>query len=114
MSRLMFPIALIAALSGTPLRQAEAAHDLARTIAELDRGSLVEEADGGVGDDAHIALAVPVEPDRSPDARDGGLPPPADFAPPAPRLATVRPARGAPPPPDRSGRRQARLQRFLF
>ncbi len=48
----MFLLCLTAALAGTPLRQAEAAGDLARSLAELDGGDLVEEVDGGVGDDS--------------------------------------------------------------
>jgi hypothetical protein len=48
----MVLLCLIAALAGTPLRQAEAAGDLARSLAELDGGSVVEEIDGGVGDDS--------------------------------------------------------------
>ena len=43
---------LIAALSGTPLRQAEAAHDFSHAIAEVGVGDVVDETDGGVGDDA--------------------------------------------------------------
>jgi hypothetical protein len=48
----MLLLCLIAALAGTPLRQAEAAGDLARSLAELEGGGVVEEIDGGVGDDA--------------------------------------------------------------
>ncbi|MDR3639674.1 MAG: hypothetical protein P4L84_38090 [Isosphaeraceae bacterium] len=43
---------LIAALAGTPLRQAEAADDLASSLAELAGGHVVEMIDGGVGDDS--------------------------------------------------------------
>lgn len=48
----MFLLCLIAALAGSPLRQAEAAGDLARSLAELDGGDVIETIDGGVGDDA--------------------------------------------------------------
>ena len=48
----MLLLCLIAALAGSPLRQAEAAGDLARSLAELDGGDVIEAVDGGVGDDA--------------------------------------------------------------
>jgi hypothetical protein len=48
----MFLVCLIAALTGSPLRQAEAARDLARSLAELEGGDVIEVVDGGVGDDA--------------------------------------------------------------
>jgi hypothetical protein len=51
----MLLLCLIAALAGTPLRQAEAAGDLARSLAEMG-GGVVEEVDGGVGDDAGEAI----------------------------------------------------------
>jgi hypothetical protein len=51
----MLQLCLIAALSGTPLRQAEAASDFARSRAELGQDH-VETIDGGVGDDAEIAV----------------------------------------------------------
>ena len=44
---------LVVILSGTPAREAEAASDLARTMAERDdEGRRIEEVDGGVGDDS--------------------------------------------------------------
>jgi hypothetical protein len=43
---------LIAVFSGPLLRQAEGALDLTRSLAELGCPPLVEELDGGVGDDA--------------------------------------------------------------
>jgi hypothetical protein len=49
-------LSLIAALSGPFLRQAEGAEDLARSLAELGCAPLVEEVDGGVGDDAGLAI----------------------------------------------------------
>ena len=51
----MLLLCLIAVLSGTPLRQAEAASDFARSRAELGQDH-VETIDGGVGDDAEVAV----------------------------------------------------------
>jgi hypothetical protein len=51
----MLLLCLIAALAGTPLRQAEAASDFARSQAERGQEH-VETIDGGVGDDAEIAI----------------------------------------------------------
>jgi hypothetical protein len=47
----MFFLCLIAAVAGTPLRQAEAASDFARAFGELGQGNVLETIDGGVGDD---------------------------------------------------------------
>jgi hypothetical protein len=52
----MFLLCLIAALSGTPLRQAEAADDFARSISELGQGGVIETLDGGVGDDTELSI----------------------------------------------------------
>ena len=52
----MLPLCLIAALLGTPLRQVEAADDLARSFAELGQGPVVEMSDGGVGDDPEASI----------------------------------------------------------
>ena len=52
----MLVMCLIAALSGTPLRQAEAASDLARALADLDASGDVEVPDGGVGDDSGATI----------------------------------------------------------
>jgi hypothetical protein len=51
----MLLLCLIAALSGTPLRQAEAASDFARSRAELGQDH-IEMIDGGVGDDVEVAV----------------------------------------------------------
>jgi hypothetical protein len=51
----MLLLCLIAALSGTPLRQAEAASDFARSRDELGQDH-IEMIDGGVGDDAEVAV----------------------------------------------------------
>ncbi|MFO0954755.1 MAG: hypothetical protein U0835_27050 [Isosphaeraceae bacterium] len=48
----LFLLGLTAAAAGTPLRQSEAAADFARSLAEIDDGDVLEEVDGGVGDDA--------------------------------------------------------------
>jgi hypothetical protein len=52
----MFLLCLIAALSGTPLRQAEAADDFARSIGEPGHADVIETIDGGVGDDIEVAV----------------------------------------------------------
>jgi hypothetical protein len=65
LSRLLFILSLIAVLSGPLLRAAEGADDLSRSLAELGRPPLFEEADGGVGDDqadSVIGRAVRYEP----------------------------------------------------
>jgi hypothetical protein len=53
--KLMLLFCLTAAVSGTPLRQAEAADDFARAFAQLGQGHL-EATDGGVGDDADVGV----------------------------------------------------------
>jgi len=52
----MFLLCLIAALSGTPLRQAEAANDFARSFGESGQGDVIETIDGGVGDDKEASI----------------------------------------------------------
>jgi hypothetical protein len=54
MRRLAALMILIAALTGTPLRQAEAADDLCRAVMELFQPASLEMPDGGVGDDSDI------------------------------------------------------------
>ena len=54
--RLLRLLCLLAALTGHPLRQAEAADDLARSMAEDGYAHVLEEADGGVGDDSGVSL----------------------------------------------------------
>jgi hypothetical protein len=49
----MFLLCLIAALSATPLRQAEAADDYARSIGQ---GDVIKTVDGGVGDDKEASI----------------------------------------------------------
>jgi hypothetical protein len=48
---LMRLLCLLAALAGSPLRQAEAAEDFAHSLGELGQAYSIEEKDGGVGDD---------------------------------------------------------------
>jgi len=118
--RLMLGISLIAVLSGSPARQAEAAGDFARLMAELGGGSGVEPVDGGVGDDSFDA----------PKAAANGAGALGEITPESPRFAgwcgllpwnvLLGPGRqhlGSPMVPRlsaRSSRRQAWLQRFLF
>jgi hypothetical protein len=52
----MFLLCLIAALSGTPLRQAEAADDFARSLSEMRQGQVIETIDGGIGDDSEASI----------------------------------------------------------
>src|SRR4051812_8046257 len=54
MRRLAALMTLIAALTGTPLRQAEAADDLCRSMIELLQTANLEIPDGGVGDDSGV------------------------------------------------------------
>src|SRR4051794_37133702 len=56
----MFLLSLIVALAGTPLRLAEAASDLARSLEEAGDGWNIEEVDGGVGDDSGATLRADV------------------------------------------------------
>jgi hypothetical protein len=54
--RVLAWICLVATLSGPFLREAESAEDLARSLAELGSGPLVEEVDGGVGYDSGATI----------------------------------------------------------
>jgi hypothetical protein len=54
MRRLAALVTLIAALTGTPLRQAEAADDFCRSLIELLQTANIEIPDGGVGDDSGV------------------------------------------------------------
>jgi hypothetical protein len=53
---MMFVMCLIATLSGTPLRQAEAAGDFARFVADLEGCPDIDDIDGGVGDDSGATI----------------------------------------------------------
>jgi len=76
----MFLLCLIAALSGTPLRQGEAASDFARSLAESEGGQIVEMIDGGVGDDSGATILnasgdTHSAPATIPASADGMVPP---------------------------------------
>ncbi|WP_165252380.1 hypothetical protein [Paludisphaera soli] len=104
-------LVLIAATTGTPLRQSEACGDFARLNVEPPRSAGLEAPDGGVGDDAD--LGVPAD---APAVSDEAAAP--HFLPPSPVASTLAgPARRCDrdgPPPDPPPRRRSRLQVFLF
>jgi hypothetical protein len=52
----MLLLSLIAVLAGTPLRLAEAADDLARSLMESPLENGIEVIDGGVGDDSGVTI----------------------------------------------------------
>lgn len=52
MSRILALLCLLVALTATPLRQAEAASDLARCLDGASEPAALEAPDGGVGDDS--------------------------------------------------------------
>jgi hypothetical protein len=83
MPRLAALLSLVAALSGSPLRQAEAASDFSRTQAETFQADRLESPDGGVGDDAGDSIQSGSQAgfavDLSPSA-DPLLPPPSQMA----------------------------------
>ena len=111
--------ALIAALSGTPLRLAEAGDDLARALAENAARDVIAEVDGGVGDDPGETVSKLVGEGR-PDAEPIAAPTafglasimPAVISPTGPGAS--RRSQWRPCPPPSASRRQARLQCFLF
>jgi hypothetical protein len=113
-------LCLIAALAGTPLRQAEAAGDLARSLAELDGGGVVEEIDGGVGDDAGEAIVRASDGPCS--SQETNAPTPDDWPRITPAAVGSLSPRHPTGPGDRptsrtsvdSSRRHAWLHRFLF
>jgi hypothetical protein len=114
-SRLVFLLGLLAAVAGTPLRQAEAADDLARALAELGDGDRIEMVDGGVGDDSGDTIKA--DPSHAPlllmiaDAPPAA--PPGNALPcPGPILLS-RAGRNHPPPAS-PPQRLALLQCFLF
>ena len=89
MSRLAALLSLIAALTGTPLRQAEAAADLSRSLVELLQPADLEMPDGGVGDDSGVAIHGGTQAgatvDRSPSVDPLLLPPPLNAMPLSPQ-----------------------------
>lgn len=67
MRRWAWFFSLLAALTGTPLRHAEAADDLARSLAESVYNANLEVPDGGVGDDSgDVTLTTPHSPAAEP------------------------------------------------
>jgi hypothetical protein len=110
----MFLLSLLAALAGTPLRQAEAADDLARSLAEVGCGDVLEEADGGVGDDAGDTIKADASPAPLLLATADALPATFALAAPGPGLILPGPTDRSHAPPASSTRRHALLQRFLF
>jgi hypothetical protein len=119
MRRRMAFIALLLALTGSPLRQAEAASDLSRELAESVGPVDLGPVDGGVGDDPDVGML------KASDALDaGGLGDPGTPAilPPSlppiashPGLCEARRRRcRASWPPIASSRRLAWLGVFLF
>ncbi|WP_435021035.1 hypothetical protein TA3x_002151 [Tundrisphaera sp. TA3] len=73
-------IALLVAITGTPLRQAEAASDLSRSLAGLFEPADVEPLDGAVGDDSGdgtLTASHGPQADAPPVAGLSFLPPPS-------------------------------------
>jgi hypothetical protein len=119
-SRILLSLSLIAALSGPLLRQAEGADDLIRSLSELGCPPLLEEADGGVGDDsgATILSKVPGSDAGVMDSPDllpaVAVELPARFPSPPDADALSLDSRQGPPRSEGTPARLARLQRFLF
>jgi len=118
MRRLAFLFSLIAALTGTPLRQAEAASDYGRMLTGLLPFPQLEEPDGGVGDDSGAALRDGA---RAITGADWSSPidllevlPATLGAPASPTGETANPRERACWPPGPPNGRRAWLQRFLF
>ena len=63
MRRLAALLSLLAALTGTPLRQAEAAADLSRSLACLSQPDHLGSPDGGVGDDSGVVTLTELHAD---------------------------------------------------
>src|SRR4051794_15697101 len=55
-------LCLLVALTGTPLRQAEAADDLSRALAGFFQPADIEPLDGGVGDDSGVGTLETFDP----------------------------------------------------
>ncbi len=114
MRRLLVLVGLILALAGTPLRLAEAAEDLERRLDDPVAAHDLEEFDGGVGDDAEIALKA-ASCDLTVDSVAVEWLHPVTIAVPAPALVAceVHCDDWIPPPPSGS-QRQSKLSRFQF
>lgn len=63
MRRLAVLLSLLAALTGTPLRQAEAAEDFARAFSEWFQPANLQTIDGGVGDDSGVVTLTQMQGD---------------------------------------------------
>jgi hypothetical protein len=115
----MFLLCLIAALSGTPLRQAEAANDFIRAYGEPGHGDAIETIDGGVGDDSGAAIfkaggdAHPLEAATLRAPADAFFTPLLE-APSLPNTDGRRWAHRSTPLAPCPARRHAWFQRFLF
>lgn len=112
-------LGLLAAFCGTPLRQAEAAGDFARGVAEIMLGQVIEPVDGGVGDDSGVTVAkLGAEPRPNAPAASSRLRPPSIDRAKAPSLARGPVVGSAPlppwPPPAPTLRRLACHQHFRF
>src|SRR5262249_12746706 len=95
MRRWAFIFSLLACLTGTPLRQAEAASDLSQSLAELFQSATLESPDGGVGDDSGVGTLTTSERDSVADTSSA-----ADLT-----LLCLPPVT-VPPPPDGDGLRE--------
>jgi hypothetical protein len=111
--RPMLLLSLIVVLAGTPLRLAEAASDLARSLEETGGGWNIEEVDGGVGDDSGATIKADVT--HAQDVMATMEIALAPLGPMAARPAIVRFVDNSPArvPAGPSSRRCALLQRFL-
>jgi hypothetical protein len=117
-------LCLIAAMSGVPLRQAEAASDFVRALGALaDAGAALAEPDGGVGDDqAETVLKTDVGQNlQCARAYTSDISSATDFPPSLFRgLSVSAPVIPAPREeralwlPTGAARRQSRLQLYLF
>jgi hypothetical protein len=113
--RLMLLVSLLAAMAATPLRQAEAASDMARGVAEGDEDHSVEPLDGGVGDDSDATIRADDPADSVPVARESTHFAAACFVPESSSLRLVSLVSIQPPrSPGPSARRLAILQKFRF
>ncbi|SIO56268.1 hypothetical protein SAMN05444166_5210 [Singulisphaera sp. GP187] len=68
MRRLAVLLSLFAALTGTPLRQAEAADDFARSFSQWFQPATLQTLDGGVGDDSGVVTLTQMHGDFAADA----------------------------------------------
>ena len=111
--RPLFVLTLLVAFSGTPLRLAEAADDLARGLAGPEVTGEFEAVDGGVGDDSGESIRA--DPARdSIDAPSAWVAMPLISPAPLPSLDRLRSGRRpSPHPPSGSPRRHLLLERFL-